>query len=197
MPGEYIISGFGLQLLKPRVFNAALGEGLGQRKIEYPEQDVRPATRMDEDDDEERLSWLGTPVFSSLTLFESEELNLVIDTVLLEVVAEKIIVKTTIQGGTGTVKEYIGTGDYAVNVKGAIFSNGNKSYPKEDVQKLIKLIELPKAIQVTSPFLQLFGIYNIVIDGRPRFPQREGFQNVQLFEFDALSDAPVELIEEV
>ena len=108
----------------------------------------------------------------------------------------KNIIKTAIQGRNGTVKEYISDGDYDITLRGMLTSQNASQYPLEEFNRLLKLCELNEALTIVSDYIQLFGIYDIVIDSSS-FPQREGFQNTQLFELKCVSDKPIELIENV
>jgi len=79
-------------------------------------------------------SYLGTPVYARLefskdgienqvgspsTLDGREGArNLILETVLITVVQSKNIIKTPIQGRNGTIKEYIGEGDYMLRING-------------------------------------------------------------------------------
>jgi hypothetical protein len=146
--------------------------------------------------DQEVTSYLGTPVFADLTLKADEnDAGLNIQTVLFEVDQQRNIVTTTVQGRNGTVKEYISDGDYAVSLRGLLVDPDPYTYPAQQMQELMDRLRLPQSLVAVSGFLQLFQIYNLVITGY-RFFQIEGFQNVQAFELQCISDTPVELIEE-
>lgn len=139
-------------------------------------------------------SMLGTPVFCDMILAADKKGTdaLQLLWVIAEVNQTKNIVKTTVQGRNGTVKEYIADGDYMVTIRGGLFTPFSAAYPKDDVQKLIKLLKMNKALNVTSEFLLQFDIYELVVE-EYSFPQKEGSQNVQLFEIKTVSDFPIEL----
>lgn len=192
---KIILRAFGLQFLKPLVYNKTLGKSLPQNSSEYENLEAQVNTRMNTGaDDQEVTSSLGTPIFADITL-ESGDLSLNIPTVLLEVSQQKNIVTTTVQGRSGTVKEYISDGDYSVTMRGLIVSTDAYTYPTEDVSEFIDIMKVQSDIEVVSPFLQLFEIYNIVVTDY-RLIQIEGFQNQQAFEISAISDVPLELIDE-
>jgi Domain of unknown function (DUF6046) len=143
------------------------------------------------------LSALGTKVLVDLTFkgksyydengqyFSFSDIRL--ETVLVSVTQNKNIVKTQIQGRKGTIKEYIGQGDYSIQIDGILLgSNGN--YPKLNVQELIYVINCPESIDVVSWFLQMFGIYSIVIDSGAQINQEEGQYSKQPFSIPCLSD---------
>jgi hypothetical protein len=119
---EIIAKGFGSQALKRVFYNVAL---------ETEEED--------ENADQDLHSYLGTPVFSNLEFIPGEytdkngakipygeilkngrNTTFRVDTVLIDVSQEKQIIKTNIQGVSGSVKEYISKGDYQIKVRGAL-----------------------------------------------------------------------------
>lgn len=146
------------------------------------------------------ISYLGTPVFAPLQIKDgSYTLNgkkisykgIDLKGVICDVSFGKNIVKTAISGRNGTVKELISLTDRAINIKGVLVSPNN-DYPGEQVQRLLEICDLQTDIEVVSPHLALFKIYNIVIE-ECRFAQREGFANVQAFELSCVSDSPIEV----
>lgn len=144
---------------------------------------------------------LGTNVFSNLTIagrsytdIEGKEGNfpdIVLETVLFNVAQQKNIVITPVQGRNTTVKEFISNGDYAVTIKGLI-TGANGVFPMAAMQDFISMQNAPIAIDVSSWFLQLFDIYNIVIT-YCEFVEVEGMYSTQQFEIQAYSDQPIEL----
>jgi len=193
---EIVLKGFGLQAFK-RTFYSVTQDTEGQ---DENAPDPVPTT------------YLGTPVFCNLELipgryvnkdgdkidyagFSSEKKvdNFRIDTVLIDVSQQKQIIKTPIQGVSGTVKEYISMGDYQVKVRGALVDQSAQRYPQEQTQQLREFLEVEDSIGIASRFLNdIFEVHKLVIESFS-FPQVEGFQNVQLFEFSAISDDPIEL----
>jgi hypothetical protein len=196
-PIEALAQAYGLQALRRRVYAARQGEGIGQSSADFGEIDVEVVTRLDTGaDDAQRLSLLGTPVFSDLRLQRDDaDPGIVIDTVLFDVAMSRNIVVTPVQGRDGTVKEYISDGDYSVIIRGILVEPDPYAYPADQVRELLRLCEVKDSILAASPFLQLFRIYELVVLDY-RLPQREGFQNTQLFELNCISETPIELIEE-
>lgn len=167
-------------------------------------------------------SYLGTPVYANLVFqhgnyFELKDINqtnaipydgLVIQTVLIEVTQTKNIITTALQGRDGTVKEYISMGDYAITLTGGIIGESDYDeskktggikdignyYPETDVTKLINICNVPESLTITSEFLTLFGIENVVITDYS-IPQREATRDMQPFQISMLSDFPIELNE--
>jgi len=147
-------------------------------------------------------SSLGTPVLTDLTFEEGSYkvqdgrtfafVKNVQATVLITLQQTKKIVKTEIQGRDGTVKEYIGMGDYAVTINGILTGN-NGQFPIDQLQLLKAVLIAPIAINVTSRYLQLFDIYQIVVESF-NIGQQEGGYSYQPFTINAVSDEAVKLI---
>lgn len=148
---------------------------------------------------------LGNKVFSNLEVQADEyELDgkrvqfpdLIFDTCLFTVKQMKNIVKTPIQGRSGTVKEFIGNGDYIISIRGVI-SGAKDRYPLNgntvnnanvnSVNSLIAMGNAPMELSVNSWYLSMLGIYKIVIESFD-MPQREGSYSTQFFEIEAVSD---------
>jgi hypothetical protein len=111
--------------------------------------------------------------------------NLVIEDCLVTVMNTKNIIKTSLQGRNGTVKEYISDGDYQIKIEGRIYGNGMNDYPQELVQKLHGICLAPQSINLTSTFLKLFNIEDIVI---------ESYNIDQQFVLNCVSDYPLILL---
>ena len=148
---------------------------------------------------------LGNKVFSNLEVQKDEyELNgkrvqfpnLIFDTCLFTVTQQKNIVETAIQGRSGTVKEFIGNGDYLISIRGVI-AGGKDKYPLNgatvnnatvnSVNNLITMGNAPMELSVNSWYLNMIGIYKMVIYSF-YLPQREGSYSTQFFEIEAKSD---------
>ncbi len=146
------------------------------------------------------VSYLGTPVYAPLQIKDGSYTldgkkityqGIDLKNVLCNISFGKNIVKTAIVGRNGTVKELISLTDRIINIKGVLVSPNNE-YPEEQVQRLLNICDLQTDIEVVSPFLALFKVYNLVIEDC-KFPQREGFRNVQAFELSCVSDSPIEV----
>lgn len=112
---------------------------------------------------------------------------------IVEVQGTKDIVKSIPMGGSraGSVKEYINEGDYAVTIKGVLYG-ANGKYPMKDVKNLKQYLSAPVQIPVVHELLNELGIYEVVIESW-NLPARPGFENLQAFELNCVSDYPVEL----
>lgn len=110
---------------------------------------------------------------------------------LLSISLAKTIVETATVGKErkGTVKEYICTEDYNINIKGVcINENDPEIYPAEQVASLKRMFEINDSLEVISnPFLELFEIRNIVLKDI-QFDEMAGEQGLQKFTITAVSD---------
>jgi hypothetical protein len=171
-----ILESFGLSLLKPKIYDNLQGASHAQDS---------PALKYN--------SLLGTPIFSYITLTNPSDKTqaLTCYSCLMEVTMDRNVVVTKVQGRDGDIIEFIGNSNYNVIIRGAIVSGYNNVYPVDDVELLTKkLLIAPNSLDVTSPFLSHFNIHNIVVTGYA-FPQKEGYNDMQIFEIRAISDDPV------
>jgi len=155
-------------------------------------------------EDQVGRSYLGTPVIDNLEFPAGAYTDLdgntitygavVIDTVIFEVSKPRHIVKTSIQGRNGDVKEYISDGDYIITCRG-IISNKDNVIPESQIRAFVQVMEVPQQLPVVSLFLNdMFEIFNIVIE-RWNVMQADGKRNEVPFSFTASSDVDLGLEE--
>lgn len=181
---QLIISNFGLQNLKTEVYKAGM-------PTPYEKDEARGGVS----------KMLGAPVFSDLNISAGSYVNndgntinynqIKIDTVLFDVRQSKNLVFTPIQGKNSMVKEYISDQDYQINIIG-VLAAPNGQFPFQDMADLIKVLQAPVPLIINSWYLQLFGIYNIVVTDYD-MNMRAGYYSQQAFSITAVSDQPVEL----
>ena len=110
---------------------------------------------------------------------------------LMSISLAKTIVRTPTVGKErkGSVKEYICTEDYQINIKGVCVNESNPEvYPTQQVAALKKMFDLNEALEVISnPFLELFEIRNIVLSDI-QWDEMAGEQGLQKFTITAESD---------
>jgi hypothetical protein len=146
-------------------------------------------------------SSLGTPVQSNV-IFQKGEYELFdgttqnwetmrFDAVLISVSQAKKIVKTEIAGRNGTVKEYIGLDDYAIQITGVITAENGKN-PAGEIEALKRILDSPISIAVSSQYLQNLGIFSIDIESYDLGQQPGGF-SYQNFTINATSSNPAEI----
>ncbi|MES2382601.1 MAG: DUF6046 domain-containing protein [Bacteroidota bacterium] len=195
-----ILKVYGLEAVRIAQYGAGVSAVISRSKIQ---SSSNPYSQMAEIQKDPVMykSALGTPVFCNFEIQEGQwtEDNgtihewpfLRFDTVILTVDETKNIVKTTVQGRKGSVKEYISDGDYNVNIKLLIIGS-NGVMPLQQISDLKKALDAPNALAVNSRYLQNLGIDNIVVE-RYAMPQMEGGYNYQQVEIQASSDEPIEL----
>lgn len=186
---KFDLLNIGFQNLKPKLFDIDQADG----------------------ETADKRSYLGTPVFSNLEIpagqYEDDEGVIInfegvrLDTVLFDIVLEKNIVRTPINGRNGTVKQFISLGDYQINVQGLINGGSNErlevfdyrnQVPEEQIRKLNAIFKVPQEIEVISEFLDFFDISTVVIQGGG-IAQKEGSRDTLFLNVGMLSDTPIEL----
>jgi hypothetical protein len=144
-------------------------------------------------------SSLGTLVFSNLDIsggsytdingVRRDYPSIKLDTVLFKVGQQKHVIKTSIQGRNGTVKEYISDGDYSISVTGVI-NGSNGAYPEKEVNEFIKVLQVSTQLTVNSWYLRQLNITEMVIEYF-ELDQTLGSNSMQQFRIQAVSDLPV------
>lgn len=145
-------------------------------------------------------SLLGTPVYTNLQIQSGSWFDpnigiynlyegMILDAILMTVSMEKNIVKTIIQGRSGSVKEYISDGDYTIAINGMLVGN-NVQYPSVLRDQLKEILDVPAALKVTGNYLNGLGVQSIVVKDYS-FPQKSGGYSYQLFTINAISDIPL------
>lgn len=190
---SFVLGSFGLQRLIPRVFvSRELDDDSKPPEMQELRNTDRGEYNMHTGGDKPPISIMGTPVFADAILDVDGVGRLQLLWVLFDVQQTHNIIETQPLGRDGTVKEYINEGDFQVTIRGAFSDTFKVSYPKAMVESLIKLCRSKKPLKVTSPYLQMFGIYNLVVKSY-RMGQEQGKQNTQWYEVTCSSDVPVEL----
>lgn len=202
---ELLIRSFGLRAAQAVTFAALQRDGLkagstggtfdantpfkagvrGQgalRPLDTPEVD--PAT----------LSYLGTPIMHPITLAYAGT-SVFLSEILVTVSRGKTIVMTPVQGRRGTVKEYITTEDFAINVQGLLVGQEGE-FPEEALRQLRFVCDAQEPVTITSDYIRMFGVFKVVVKNE-RFPRLPGYENLQPFEFDLIEDTAIDLIEEI
>lgn len=209
-PGKFELVGGGVDFVKSRFFSSDL--------VEIDESDKTSFLGTPVFSNLELLPGKFTP-YGETTAINYEGLR--IDTVLFTVTQQKNIIQTPIVGRQGTIKEYIADGDFVITCEGIIIGEtvegaaqketgdagagdagesgpilkkqpiGNR-YPDRDVNRFVKLMEVPEALKFRAPFLERFGSFDLVVDSYD-LPESRGASNYQVFVLRLLSDTPIEL----
>jgi hypothetical protein len=149
-------------------------------------------------------SVLGTPIYEQITLTipatvtngvqtSPQQTYTFPDWPLFDITGAKTIEKTKMQNFDGSVKEYISDDDFQITIRGFLINYDSQAYPEDLFNAFAKLLKAKVTLGITSQVFNLLNIHNIVITDY-RLPGVEGYPNIQPFELDCLSDAPVELL---
>lgn len=135
--------------------------------------------------------WLGRTALTDIVVKVPGDGLLLINDATVSVSLQKEVVKTALVGRAGTIKEYITDGDYQLSISVGIVAVDNEGricdqYPERAVAQLREILERPEALEVSSAFLDLFGITHLAVTG---FSARQmTHSNRQVIEITALSD---------
>lgn len=135
--------------------------------------------------------WLGRTALTDLVVKVPGEGLLLINDVTVNVSLQKEVVKTALVGRAGTIKEYITDGDYQLSMSVGLVAVDDEGritdqYPERAMAQLREILERPEALEVSSAFLDIFGITHIAVIG---FSAKQmTHSNRQEIEITALSD---------
>lgn len=112
---------------------------------------------------------------------------------LVSVFGKNTVIRNHVLKGRskGTVKEYWSADDYRIEIKGIIVGDNPDRLPVVEMDKIRFFCEARKAIEVSSPFLTLYGIQFLAIEDF-EFVHTPGYNN-QAYIIKAFSDEPFEL----
>lgn len=134
---------------------------------------------------------LGKPYFMTLSLQYQQQVIVLPNEPLVAISIQKTIVETPTVGHLrkGTVKEYICTEDYNIEIKGiCIGENGN--YPARQVKELNDLFAINAALEIKNNlFFNLFNIQKVVLRSL-KFDEMMGQEAFQRYTLNAVSDQP-------
>lgn len=135
---------------------------------------------------------LGSQYFQTLKVSYKGEQFVFPNEPLISMSLAKTIVETATVGKErkGTVKEYINTEDYVLNIRGVCVNpDYPDEYPTEQVQELQRLFEINDSVEVVNNlFLELFGIKNLVLKNI-EWNEMAGQQGLQVYTVNAVSDS--------
>jgi Domain of unknown function (DUF6046) len=112
---------------------------------------------------------------------------------LVSVFGKNTVIRNHVLKGRskGTVKEYWSADDYSIEIKGIVIGDDPDRLPVIELDKIRYYCEARKAIEVSSPFLTLYGIQFLSIETF-EFLHTPGYNN-QAYIIKAYSDEPFEL----
>ena len=136
--------------------------------------------------------------YTDITVTPYKEYKFEFKECLITLNLPKNIVTTALQGRNGTIKEYIADDDFQITLEAATDSYlGNEdkdirfAYPVEQITELVKLLQLPVELAVTSDFLKMFDISSVVV--KEYGLTQETHMNRQSIQIQLLSDKPYEI----
>lgn len=135
--------------------------------------------------------WLGRTALTDLVIKVPGEGLLLMNDATVNVSLQKEVVKTSLVGRSGTIKEYITDGDYQLSISVGLVATDDEGritdqYPERAMAQLREILEKPEALEVSSAFLDIFGITRMVVTG---FTAKQmTHSNRQVIEITALSD---------
>jgi hypothetical protein len=138
------------------------------------------------------IDFLGRKVFSDVILKWNGKRIVFLDAIVT-ITQDINIVKTSLAGRSGTVKEYVSSDDYEVKIEASINSGDKYEFPVDKTRDLITLLNAGEQIEVISEFIAMFDIQYLVCR-RARLSQISGTQNMQKVEMDFLSDKDIQLV---
>lgn len=111
-------------------------------------------------------------------------------------IAERYVAKSG-KNLIGSIKERWSPDDYSITITGAFYGQkmrgpSSETYPREEMERLRKILLSPEAVEVQCELLQIYGINRISIYSM-NFPFTKG-ESVQAYEIKAKSDFPWSLI---
>lgn len=184
-----ILKGVGLALITPKLFT------LSSEKLSVEAGTYEQITETGYD----KIGMYGLPVWDTVTLQTDAYINdkgetvpitkLELEIALVEINNNRNIVKTSVAGRNGTIKEYMSDGDDAVTIRGSLTTKYSNLPPYDLINKYKFITRSPLALTVLSNFINYMGIYNLVIEDA-KIKQREGMRNVYDYEISCSSDIP-------
>lgn len=134
---------------------------------------------------------MGKPYFQTLKVSYKGEQFVFPNEPLISLGLTKTIVETATVGKDrrGTVKEYINTEDYTLNIRGLCFNAATPEvFPSEQVLELNKLFAINDAVDIeANPFLELFEIRKLVFKSID-YEDMAGMPGMQKYTVTAVSD---------
>lgn len=116
---------------------------------------------------------LGTPVFGSVVfergVYSQADGSLVnysevlIPSALLTISLANEVVTTILQGRGGSIKEYVTSGDYIIQLS-AIITNENGAEPIAELNDLNTLSIVPNSVGIINKLLNSLGVTKVVIE---------------------------------
>lgn len=111
---------------------------------------------------------------------------------VISVIGKKTIIETPMVGRKGTVKELISLDDYEINIAGVCLDS---DWPEEQIQQLRDLFNINESIPLECALTDIFlEEEDLVVIKNIDFPAMKGFETVQVFTMNLVTDRSFELI---
>lgn len=182
-----ILKGVGLALITPKLFT------LNSEKLSKESETYQQVSEIGYD----KIGLIGLPVWDTVTLQTESYIdanNLTVprtkiefEIALVEINNQRNIVKTSVAGRNGTIKEYMSDGDDLITIRGSLTSKYSNLPPYDLMRNFKSVTKSPLALLVTSNFINFMGVFNLVIEDA-KLTQREGTRNVYDYELSCSSD---------
>lgn len=110
----------------------------------------------------DRLRTDGSPYDNNLILRTSDNMEIELINVKIDVTQQNKIVETALVHHNGKVKEFIQKEDYSIKVTGDLIGDKDK-FPYELLNTLLTILNEQESFSVASPYLELFGIDKVAL----------------------------------
>lgn len=141
-----------------------------------------------------KYSTLGLPVWDIVQLQYADlstDLSVFFNIATIVVSNSKNIIKTSVQGLDSSIKEYINTNDYSIQLNAVIVGDAPDSYPEVELSAIQKMFKINSAIDIYSSVVnRIYGFSKVVIEDIKISQSEPGMRNVQLVEMNLISDDP-------
>ena len=113
---------------------------------------------------------------------------------VVSLTGRKTIVETSLVGRRGTMKELVGLGDYEIRLSGAAFGS---DWPEGAISSLKSVFAENKAVELKCALTDIFLDESTdVVVKRLELPESCGYENVQRYVIDVVTDSGFELLME-
>lgn len=112
--------------------------------------------------------------------------DLFIPIMIIEASQPQLREDTPVEGKDGTVKEFASLSDYRVSLKGMLVGDDGL-FPADQMKQLVKVRAASVGVDVACDLLEYINVFNLVL-GEIKWVAMPGYENVQAFEIDCLSD---------
>lgn len=116
--------------------------------------------------------------------------------VKLNVKMNNKIAETALAARAGKVKEYIRRDDYKVTVNGDLVRDREQAFPYAMMEDLIARLSQEDSIEVSSRYLDLFGISQLVLQNADFKQEEQKYLNVMPFTLTFVSDIDYDFLVE-